>query len=96
MLGRAMPLRDSKTGEILKWFGTCTDIQDQVDMREASARTRQQLIDVLHHCRMNLWIVDSDANLQFFEGAMFDNFNGDAEPQKDIEGHIGCNIFDGA
>ena len=93
MLGRAMPLRDSKTGEILKWFGTCTDIQDQVDMREASARTRQQLIDVLHHCRMNLWIVDSDANLQFFEGAMFDNFNGDAEPQKDIEGHIGCNIF---
>ena len=28
MLGRALPLRDSKTGKILKWFGSCTDIQD--------------------------------------------------------------------
>lgn len=28
MLGRALPLRDSRTGEILKWFGSCTDIQE--------------------------------------------------------------------
>jgi PAS domain S-box-containing protein len=28
MLGRALPLRDNKTGEILKWFGSCTDIQE--------------------------------------------------------------------
>jgi PAS domain S-box-containing protein len=27
MLGRALPLRDVKTGKIIKWFGTCTDIQ---------------------------------------------------------------------
>ncbi len=28
MLGRALPLRDSRTGKILKWFGSCTDIQE--------------------------------------------------------------------
>lgn len=28
MLGRALPLRDHKTGKILKWFGSCTDIQE--------------------------------------------------------------------
>jgi PAS domain S-box-containing protein len=28
MLGRALPLRDSRTGRILKWFGSCTDIQE--------------------------------------------------------------------
>jgi PAS domain S-box-containing protein len=28
MLGRALPLRDNKTGKILKWFGSCTDIQE--------------------------------------------------------------------
>jgi PAS domain S-box-containing protein len=28
MLGRALPLRDNKTGRILKWFGSCTDIQE--------------------------------------------------------------------
>ncbi len=27
MLGRAMPLRDAR-GEIIRWFGTCTDIHD--------------------------------------------------------------------
>jgi PAS domain S-box-containing protein len=29
VLGRALPLRD-ESGTILKWFGTCTDIHDQV------------------------------------------------------------------
>jgi PAS domain S-box-containing protein len=28
MLGRALPLHDSRTGKILKWFGSCTDIQE--------------------------------------------------------------------
>lgn len=28
MLGRALPLRHSRTGKILKWFGSCTDIQE--------------------------------------------------------------------
>lgn len=28
MLGRALPLRDTRTGKILKWFGSCTDIQE--------------------------------------------------------------------
>lgn len=28
MLGRALPLRASKSGKILKWFGSCTDIQE--------------------------------------------------------------------
>jgi hypothetical protein len=43
-LTRALPLRDEK-GRILKWFGTCTDIQDQkhaADVRERMlARTQE-------------------------------------------------------
>jgi signal transduction histidine kinase/DNA-binding response OmpR family regulator len=74
MLGRAMPLR-GKNNEILKWFGTCTDIQDIVDARENSRRTRQQLMDVLHHSQMNMWIVDRDGRLQFFEGASFEGLS---------------------
>lgn len=68
MLGRAMPLRDSKTGEILKWFGTCTDIQDIVDARETGRRMRQQLLDVLYYSQMNMWVVDNEGRLTFFEG----------------------------
>ncbi|MCW8086667.1 hybrid sensor histidine kinase/response regulator [Sabulicella glaciei] len=42
MLGRALPVRDD-TGEILRWFGTCTDIQEIVEAREVLARSRAEL-----------------------------------------------------
>ncbi len=38
MLGRALPLRDA-TGTILKWFGTCTDIDE---MKRALSRIEEQ------------------------------------------------------
>jgi diguanylate cyclase (GGDEF)-like protein/PAS domain S-box-containing protein len=41
-LGRALPVRDGE-GRILKWFGTCTDIQDQknaVDVVESTVLER--------------------------------------------------------
>ena len=39
---RALPLHNEK-GEILRWFGTCTDISDIVKAREALARSREDL-----------------------------------------------------
>jgi len=77
MLGRAMPLRDSKTGEILKWFGTCTDIQEIVDARETGRRMRQQLLDVLYYSQMNMWVVDNEGRLTFFEGHTFEGLSPD-------------------
>ena len=77
MLGRALPLRDSKTGEILKWFGTCTDIQDIVDARETGRRMRQQLLDVLYYSQMNMWVVDNEGRLTFFEGHAFEGLSPD-------------------
>ncbi|EFH81739.1 PAS domain S-box protein [Ktedonobacter racemifer] len=43
-LARAMPVRD-ETGQIMKWFGTCTDIEDQ-------KRTEQQLKESQEHFRV--------------------------------------------
>ena len=37
-LGRALPIRD-ESGQIIRWFGTCTDIEDQ---KQAEAHLRQQ------------------------------------------------------
>lgn len=42
VLGRAQAVR-SETGEIVRWFGTCTDIQDIVEAREVLARSREEL-----------------------------------------------------
>ena len=42
-LGRALPVRDPATGEITRWFCTCTDIEDTVAAREALAQSRDDL-----------------------------------------------------
>ena len=43
-LGRALPLRDD-TGRIIKWFGTCTDIDDKKRV-EASLREVQSELEI--------------------------------------------------
>jgi diguanylate cyclase (GGDEF)-like protein/PAS domain S-box-containing protein len=42
MLGRALPLRDPG-GQIVKWFGTCTDIQE---LKTAQAQAAQLLVEL--------------------------------------------------
>ena len=42
VLGRAQPVRDA-AGQVTRWFGTCTDIQEIVDAREVLARSREEL-----------------------------------------------------
>ncbi len=47
VLGRAQPVRDEE-GRIIRWFGTCTDIQEIVDAREVLARSREELEAAIH------------------------------------------------
>ena len=68
MLGRALPLKDHETDQIIRWFGTCTDIQDIVDAKVAGQQARQQLLDVLKHSQMTMWILDRNENVTFYEG----------------------------
>ena len=42
VLGRAQPMRDEE-GEIIRWFGTCTDIQQIVEARDILSRSREAL-----------------------------------------------------
>ncbi len=41
-LGRALPMRD-EFGTIVRWMGTCTDLQQVVEAREVLARSRTEL-----------------------------------------------------
>ena len=41
-LARAQPLKD-ENGKILKWFGTCTDIQEQREIMEELQQTKNEL-----------------------------------------------------
>lgn len=68
MLGRALPLRDSETGEIVKWFGTCTDIHDTVEALASSRQTQAQLESVINHAAVTLWAVDMESKITIAEG----------------------------
>jgi PAS domain S-box-containing protein len=42
-LGMALPIRNAE-GNIVRWFGTCTDIQDQREVLENLEHSRQELV----------------------------------------------------
>jgi hypothetical protein len=69
-LGRAVPFYDEQGKNIIKWFGTCTDIHELVEARQAAKDTREQLRQVIQHARVTLWAVNSDLNLVLLEGAL--------------------------
>ncbi|KAL8663935.1 MAG: hypothetical protein Q9202_003484 [Teloschistes flavicans] len=90
MLGRASPLRDSKTNSIVKWFGSCTDIHDQVQARQEAGRTRQQLLNVIRHAKTTVWAVDRNRKLTFLQGTLMWQ-----EDEEDItEDSIGHNVYE--
>lgn len=66
-LGRAVPFYDDE-GRIVKWFGTCTDIHDLVEAREAARQTRAQLQRVIEHAKVTLWAVNKQSELILIEG----------------------------
>ncbi|PWN33883.1 uncharacterized protein FA14DRAFT_124358, partial [Meira miltonrushii] len=67
-LGRALPMRDQESGVIQKWFGTCTDIHDQVEALSNSRRAQSQLESVINHAAMTIWATDREGRITIAEG----------------------------
>ena len=62
VLGRAQPVRDDK-GRIVRWFGTCTDIQEIVEAREVLAHSREVLeheVEERTRERDRIWTLSHD------------------------------------
>ncbi|KAI1464402.1 uncharacterized protein F4812DRAFT_210785 [Daldinia caldariorum] len=70
MLGRALPLRNKRTGRIEKWFGTSTDVHEALEAKMAAKQTRAQLLSVLTHAQTTIFAVDRDLKLTMLEGAV--------------------------
>ncbi|KAL8848674.1 MAG: hypothetical protein Q9198_011177, partial [Flavoplaca austrocitrina] len=90
MLGRALPLRDHRTNTIVKWFGTCTDIHDQVQARQEAKTMRQQLLNVIKHAKTTVWAVDHNRNLTFLQGILMWDENDEGIGEESI----GKNVYD--
>ena len=69
MLARACPLKD-EAGDILKWYGTTTDIHDLVMARIEAARNKLQMLTVLAHAEVNLFSINKDRICTMAEGGM--------------------------
>ncbi|KAJ4345717.1 uncharacterized protein N0V89_011852 [Didymosphaeria variabile] len=88
MLGRAVPSYDDD-GNIKRWFGTCTDIHDLVEARQAARQTKAQLQRVIEHAKVTLWVVNRKAEIIMMEGDMVGVGNAKVDEQA-----IGKNIYD--
>ncbi|MCJ1394067.1 hypothetical protein MMC18_006945 [Xylographa bjoerkii] len=90
MLGRALPQRDPKTGKIVKWMGSLSDIHESVEARQAAKRTREQLLNVIKHAQVTVWAIDRLRRLTFLEGdLMWDP--DEKEISKDV---LGKNVYE--
>ncbi|ORY59038.1 hypothetical protein BCR35DRAFT_201665 [Leucosporidium creatinivorum] len=70
MLGRALPLR-SLSGEIEAWFGTCTDVEEFIQIRSQLAKTQEQVTAIIEGADVLIWAIDRDWKLTFFSHPTF-------------------------
>ncbi|KAH6681065.1 hsp90-like protein [Plectosphaerella plurivora] len=92
MLGRALPLRNKETGEIEKWFGTCTDVNEGIEATLAAKKTRQQLLSVITHARVTIFTVDLERKLTMLEGAIV--WDQDETSENDSKWYIGQDMYE--
>ncbi|KAK3394649.1 hsp90-like protein [Podospora didyma] len=76
-LGRALPLRNKQTGEVEKWFGTCTDVHESIETKLEAKRARQQLLSVIALSHMTMFTVDVNHKVTMLEGALIWDSNCD-------------------
>jgi PAS domain S-box-containing protein len=81
-LTRAMPVRDD-AGQIVKWFGTCTDIDDQKRIEQALRQSREELSVLMETIPQLVWIArpdgfveDGNQHLFTYLGVPLERFNG--------------------
>ncbi|KAK7967486.1 uncharacterized protein PG986_001763 [Apiospora aurea] len=100
MLGRALPLRNKNTGEIEKWYGTCTDVHESLEAKLEAKQMRQQLLSVLSHAQTTIFSVDWEGKVTMIEGALIWNgikdgtIDNEEDDSRDGSRYIGRGVDD--
>ena len=61
-LSRAIPMHDAD-GNVLQWFGTCTDIDDQKRAREVAQRSEQRYKSLVMASSQIVWLGDAECRI---------------------------------
>ncbi len=65
---RSLPIRDS-SGEIRKWYGTCTDVDDLKRAEQARAQSLEGLVAVVDGLQEGVILLDGDLTVRSFNPA---------------------------
>ena len=74
-LGRARPVRDPATGQIARWFGTCTDIEDQKRLEVAARQSERRYRSLTEAAPGLVFSFMADGNIDYLNG-QFASFAG--------------------
>lgn len=87
VIERALPVFDPQ-GEVIKWYGTCTDIDDlkkaQAEIDSLNARLRRAMTETHHRVKNNLQIISAMVDMQL----MNDEAEISAEEFRRLGSHV--------
>ncbi|GHO60321.1 PAS domain-containing protein [Ktedonobacter robiniae] len=82
-LTRGVPMRD-EAGQIVKWFGTCTDIEDQKRIEERIKESEERFRVLAETVPQLVWTIQPDGTAMYFNQRYY-NYTG-ASPEQAL-GH---------
>jgi PAS domain S-box-containing protein len=86
-LGRGVPIKRAD-GTIMRWFGTCTDINDQKELEQRSRAAETHLRLVMSNIPVSLFTVDKNGTITFAnDNKAFKEFNFSSS-------HVGQSSYD--
>ena len=86
---RGVPIRDGQ-GRIVKWFGTCTDIEDQKQVMEELRQSEERFARFMQHLPGLAWVKDSQGRYVYANDAAVKAFR---HSRNDLYGKTDAEIF---
>jgi PAS domain S-box-containing protein len=86
---RGVPIRDGQ-GRIVKWFGTCTDIEDQKRVMEELRQSEERFARFMQHLPGLAWVKDSQGRYVYANDAALKAFR---RPRNDLFGKTDAEVF---
>jgi PAS domain S-box-containing protein len=74
-LSRAAPIRDD-TGKVVRWFGTNTDITEQLEAEQALRESEARFRNMADHAPVMIWVTEADGACSFLSQSWYD-FTGE-------------------
>lgn len=93
MQGQALPIRNT-TGEILKWFGSYTDIDELVNAQLEAKKVREHLANVIMHAHVTVWAINKDRILTLLMGTLWFQNDFRNESTDFMHQALGHNLFE--